>query len=69
MGICSRNFVRSGVSELDGSPCRIPGCIPCAQLAHREQNFGQIAWELWAVGEQLPLHASTLASNATQTVQ
>ncbi len=62
MCICPRNFVRPGVSELDGSPCCVPGCITCTQLAHRVRNFGQIAWEIWAVGEYLPLHASMLVS-------
>ena len=53
MGICPRKFVRSGVFELDGSPCCVPGCITCTQFAHRVRNFGQVAWELQAVGEHL----------------
>ena len=65
MGICPRKFVRSGVFELDGSPCCVPGCITCTQFAHRVRNFGQVAWELWAAGEHQPLHASMLASNAS----
>ena len=40
LGICPHNFVRQVVSELDGSPCCVPGCITCTQFAHRVRNFG-----------------------------